>query len=36
MDNKSKIMKYARKKGAIRPKDVEKMGIPRLVLYRLA
>jgi len=28
-------MKYARSKGAIRPKDVERMGIPRLALYRL-
>lgn len=36
MDNKTRILKYARKKGAIRPKDVESMGIPRLVLYRLA
>lgn len=36
MDNRSQIMKYARAKGAIRPKDVERMGIPRLALYRLA
>ena len=35
MDNKSQIMKYAKTKGAIRPKDVERMGIPRLALYRL-
>jgi predicted transcriptional regulator of viral defense system len=35
MDNKSKIMNYARRRGAIRPKDVESIGIPRLALYRL-
>ena len=35
MDDKSKILKYATQKGAICPKDIEKMGIPRLVLYRL-
>ena len=36
MDNKRRILDYARKKGAIRPKDVEQMRTPRLVLYRLA
>ena len=35
MDCKSKIIKYARRKGAIRPKDVERMGISRQALYRL-
>ena len=35
MDDKSKILKYATQKGAICSKDIEKMGIPRLVLYRL-
>lgn len=35
MDNRSQIMKFAKRKGAIRPKDVENKGIPRLALYRL-
>jgi len=35
MNNKSKIMNYARRRGTIRPKDVESIGIPRLALYRL-
>lgn len=35
MDDKSKILEYATQKGAISPKDIEKMGISRQVLYWL-
>ncbi len=35
MNDKDKILKYAARKGAICPREIEKMGIPRQVLYRL-
>jgi predicted transcriptional regulator of viral defense system len=35
MDYKSQIIDYAKQKGAISPKEVERMGIPRQALYRL-
>jgi predicted transcriptional regulator of viral defense system len=35
MDDKDKILDYATRKGAICPKEIEKMGISRQVLYRL-
>lgn len=35
MDHKSRVIKYAARKGVISPREIEGMGISRQVLYRL-
>jgi len=35
MNDKDKILEYAVRKGAIRPREIEDMGISRQILYRL-